>query len=179
MSVGYDVEQVATKGEPTFRKAPWPLLFRGPTQGASRPASPHAFNGSVFRAKRAAGQHPPDLCPPGGDKWRGIFAESGMMNLLYDFQPFLFVLLLLFSLFLANGAYSLFTGISNRVEDVLQVFQGVAPQVATVDIVYAYLLQHSQDGSVLLLVGLYEFVFFHDSRSMTHANILLLLEQTL
>jgi hypothetical protein len=82
--------------------------------------------------------------------------------ILFDNLELLFLtLFFFFSLFVAHVADALLAGVSNGLQNIRQVFQGVPLQMATVDIIDTHFLQYSQDRPVFLLIGLYELFLVH------------------
>jgi hypothetical protein len=57
-------------------------------------------------------------------------------------------------MFVAHLADALLTGVPNRLQNILQVFQWVPLQMAAVDIIDTHFLQYCQDRPVFLLIDL-------------------------
>ncbi len=86
------------------------------------------------------------------------------LKLFYDLELLFLILFFFFSLFVADVADALLAGVSNGLQNVLQVFQRVSLQMAAVDIIDTHFLQYSQDRPVFLLIGLYELFLVHRMR---------------
>lgn len=86
------------------------------------------------------------------------------LKLIYDLELLFLILFFFFSLFVADVADALLPGVSNELQNVLQVFQRVSLQMAAVDIIDTHFLQYSQNRPVFLLIGLYELFLVHRMR---------------
>lgn len=86
------------------------------------------------------------------------------LKLIYDLELLFLILFFFFSLFVADVADALLAGVSNELQNVLQVFQRVSLQMAAVDIIDTHFLQYSQNRPVFLLIGLYELFLVHRMR---------------
>jgi hypothetical protein len=83
------------------------------------------------------------------------------LKLFNNLQLLFLILFFFFSLFVAHAADALLAGVSNGLQNILQVFQGVPLEMATVDIIDTHFLQYSEDRPVFLLIGLYELFLVH------------------